>query len=123
MQERAASLGYDWPDVEGVIDKLEEEAIELVEADGPAERAEELGDLLLVIVNLGRKLGVDAEAALRAASRKFAARFATVERLAADQGRELRAMTFEELDDLWDAAKREERSGRNGSGSAREDRP
>jgi tetrapyrrole methylase family protein/MazG family protein len=106
IQERAASLGYDWPDVEGVIDKLEEEAVELLSAETADERREEFGDLLLVIVNLGRKLGIDAEAALRAASAKFAGRFARVERLAA--GRRFDEMTFEELDELWDAAKREE---------------
>jgi tetrapyrrole methylase family protein/MazG family protein len=106
IQERAASLGYDWPDVAGVIDKLEEEALELLAADGEAERREEFGDLLLVIVNLGRKLGVDAEAALRSANAKFAGRFARVERLA--DGRPLATMTFDELDELWARAKREE---------------
>ena len=106
IQERAASLGYDWPDVEGVIDKLEEEALELLAADGEAERHEEFGDLLLVIVNLGRKLGVDAEAALRSANAKFAGRFARVERLAEE--RPLNTMTFDELDVLWDRAKLEE---------------
>ena len=108
MQERAAALGYDWPDVEGVLDKLEEETIELLQATTPAEREEELGDLLLVIVNLGRKLGVDAEAALRSASRKFAGRFARVEHLAEQQGVALTALSFAELDELWLAAKREE---------------
>jgi tetrapyrrole methylase family protein / MazG family protein len=106
IQERAASLGYDWPDVEGVIDKLEEEALELLAADGEAARREEFGDLLLVMVNLGRKLGVDAEAALRSANAKFAGRFARVERLADD--RPLSGMTFDELDVLWARAKREE---------------
>ncbi len=105
MQERAASLGYDWPDMEGVIDKLEEEAVELLQATDQRQREEEYGDLLLVVVNLGRKLGIDAEAALRAASRKFGRRFARVERLAAEQGVELRALAFEELDDLWRTAK------------------
>ena len=80
MQGRAAALGYDWPDLEGVIDKVAEEASELLAADGHAERVEEYGDLLFVIVNLGRKLGIDPEASLRAASRKFASRFARVER-------------------------------------------
>jgi MazG family protein len=110
MQERAASLGYDWPDVEGVIDKLEEEALELLAAEGPEARHEEFGDLLLVIVNLGRKLGIDAEAALRAANAKFARRFARVERLAG--GKRLADMTFEDLDLLWQAAKREEETAR-----------
>ena len=105
IQERAASLGYDWPDIEGVIDKLEEETVELLEATDQAERAEEFGDLLLVVVNLGRKLGVDAEAALRGASRKFGRRFAHVERLAAERGVTLAMLSFEELDDLWREAK------------------
>ena len=107
MQARAAALGYDWPDVEGVIEKLEEEAVELLEAEDDAQRTEEFGDLLLVLVNLARKLNIDAEAALRAANRKFARRFALVERYAAERGRSLDRMTFDELDELWDAAKAE----------------
>jgi tetrapyrrole methylase family protein/MazG family protein len=114
MQGRAAALGYDWPDVEGVIDKLGEEAVELLEARTDAERAEEFGDLLLVLVNLARKLGVDAESALRDGNAKFARRFASVERLAAERGRTLDRMTFEELDELWDLAKAEERAGARG---------
>jgi len=105
MQERAASLGYDWPTVDGVLDKVTEEATELAAARDDGERHEELGDLLMVLVNLGRKLGIDAEAALRAASAKFAARFAEVERLAAARETDLRDMSFEQLDELWDAAK------------------
>ncbi|HEX5466637.1 MAG TPA: nucleoside triphosphate pyrophosphohydrolase [Candidatus Limnocylindrales bacterium] len=110
MQDRAAGLGYDWPDLEGVIDKVEEEAVELLEAASPEARREEFGDLLMVLVNLGRKLGLDAEAALRAASGKFAARFATVERLAAAEGQELRELDMEQLDRLWQQAKQEERA-------------
>jgi tetrapyrrole methylase family protein/MazG family protein len=108
MQARAAALGYDWPDVEGVIEKVEEEAVELLEAEDRATRTEEYGDLLLVLVNLARKLEIDAEGALRAANRKFARRFARVERYAAQRGRSLDRMTIEELDELWDAAKAEE---------------
>ncbi len=114
MQGRASALGYDWPDVEGVIEKLEEEAVELLEARTDAERTEEFGDLLLVLVNLGRKLGVDAESALRAGNAKFARRFALVERFAEERGRALDTMTFEELDELWDRAKAVERT--TGSG-------
>jgi ATP diphosphatase len=108
MQARAASLGYDWPDLEGVIDKIAEEASELLAAQDAVERREEYGDLLFVMVNMGRKLGIDPEASLRAASRKFAARFARVERLADEQGLQLRALGLDALDDLWQEAKREE---------------
>ncbi len=108
MQARAASLGYDWPDLEGVIDKVAEEATELLGADAPAHRAEEYGDLLFVLVNLGRKLGIDPEAALRAASRKFARRFARVERLAEERQVRLKALGLDELDGLWQEVKREE---------------
>jgi tetrapyrrole methylase family protein/MazG family protein len=108
MQGRAAGLGYDWPDLEGVIDKIAEEASELLAATDARERDEEFGDLLFVIVNLGRKLGIDPEASLRAASRKFASRFARVERLAESRGLELRAMGLDGLDELWQEAKLEE---------------
>ena len=105
MQERAASLGYDWPDVEGVIDKVEEEAVELLEAATPEARREEFGDLLMVLVNLARRLDIDAEGALRAASQKFAARFAIVERLARADGEALGDLSPERLDALWRQAK------------------
>ncbi len=110
MQERAASIGYDWPDVEGVLGKVEEEIEELRDARDARERAEELGDLLFVLVSVSRKLGIDAEAGLRAANEKFRRRFRTVERLAAEQGVALRDLEFEALDTLWDAAKAEERA-------------
>ena len=112
MQGRAASLGYDWPDLEGVIDKIAEEASELLAAEDAEHRREEFGDLLFVMVNLGRKLGIDAEAALRSASRKFASRFARVERLADEQGLQLRALGLDALDELWQDAKREEAASR-----------
>jgi tetrapyrrole methylase family protein/MazG family protein len=105
MQERAASLGYDWPSVEGVLDKVAEEAAEVAAAGDDRARHEELGDLLLVVVNLARRLDIDAEAALRSASAKFAGRFAQVERLAAERQVELRSLTLDELDELWHAAK------------------
>lgn len=108
MQARAASLGYDWPDIEGVIDKVAEEATELLRADEPAHRAEEYGDLLFVLVNLARKLDIDPEAALRAASRKFARRFAGVERIAEERQVQLKALGLDELDELWQEVKRAE---------------
>lgn len=105
MQERAASLGYDWPSVDGVLEKVQEESAELAAARDDGERRDEFGDLLMVLVNLGRKMDIDAEAALRAASAKFAARFAHVERLAAARDAELKDMSFDQLDELWKEAK------------------
>jgi tetrapyrrole methylase family protein/MazG family protein len=109
MQERAANLGYDWPSIDGVLDKVREEVGELVEAPDDDARAEELGDLLFVLVNVGRKTGIEVEAALRSANEKFRRRFRHVERSAAAQGVALRDLSFEELDALWDAAKAHER--------------
>ncbi len=109
MQERAANLGYDWPSIDGVLDKVREEVGELVEAPDAASRAEELGDLLFVLVNVGRKTGIEVEAALRSANDKFRRRFRHVERSAASRGVALRDLSFEELDALWDAAKAHER--------------
>jgi MazG family protein len=110
MQERAANLGYDWPSIDGVLDKVAEEAGELRRAADDAEWSEEFGDLLFVLVNLARRRGVEAEAAVRAANAKFRRRFASVERRAAAQGVALRDLEFEALDALWDAAKAEERT-------------
>ncbi len=105
MQERAASLGYDWPDLAGVVDKMQEETRELLDAADPERRREELGDLLMVTVNLGRKLGIDGEAALRSACAKFARRFGQVERLAAAREVSLTELSPDELDELWQEAK------------------
>jgi MazG family protein len=110
MQERAANLGYDWPSIEGVLDKVTEEADELRRAANDAERSEEFGDLLFVLVNVARRRGIEAEAAVRAANQKFRRRFASVERSAAAQGVALRDLDFAALDALWDAAKAEERT-------------
>jgi tetrapyrrole methylase family protein / MazG family protein len=110
MQERAANLGYDWPSIDGVLDKVAEEADELREAASDAATAEEFGDLLFVLVNVARRRGIEAEAAVRAANAKFRRRFASVERGAAAQGVALRDLDFAALDVLWDAAKAEEKT-------------
>jgi MazG family protein len=108
MQERAANLGYDWPSIEGVLDKVTEELAELRAAGTDAEWAEEFGDLLFVLVNVARRHGIESEAALRAANVKFRRRFRSVERQAAEQGVALRDLDFAALDELWHAAKAEE---------------
>jgi uncharacterized protein YabN with tetrapyrrole methylase and pyrophosphatase domain len=112
MQERAAALGYDWPSIDGVLDKVAEELAELASAESDAERREEFGDLLLVVVNAARKSGIDAEAALRSANGKFRRRFRSVERMASERGVVLRDLDFDGLDQLWDAAKLEEQAAR-----------
>ena len=108
MQERAANIGYDWPSIDGVLDKVTEELAELREAATDAERREEFGDLLMVLVNVARKEGIEAEAALRAANDKFRRRFRVVERLAAERRVALRDLDFDALDELWDRAKVED---------------
>jgi ATP diphosphatase len=106
LQKRAARVGFDWQEAPPVLDKLEEEASELREALAAGDSLaveEEMGDLLFTCVNLSRHLGVDAEAALRRASAKFEARFATMERLAGDLS--LAELDSEELEALWQRAK------------------
>ncbi len=115
MTQKAAGVGFDWPEPAAVLDKLAEEAGELREAlarpaPDRAALTEELGDLLFTAVNLGRKLGIDPDAALAGTNAKFRRRFAHIEeRLAAD-GRNLADVGLEELDRLWDEAKAGKRS-------------
>jgi ATP diphosphatase len=108
IQEKAATVGFDWPRAEGVVDKLDEEVRELhvaVDSGEPAHIREELGDVLFTIVNLARRLGVDAEAALRAANAKFRERFASMERMAGGGATALAGRSLEDLDVLWKRAK------------------
>jgi ATP diphosphatase len=108
LQKRAARVGFDWPNVALVVDKIAEEAAELVEARDeltPDKVAEEYGDLLFVMANLGRHLGVDPEEALRAANAKFTRRFGAVEDALAAKGRTPAQSDLAEMDALWDAAK------------------
>ncbi|MBN1427879.1 MAG: nucleoside triphosphate pyrophosphohydrolase [Anaerolineae bacterium] len=105
--ERAARVGFDWPSEQGVIDKVREELDELLEAVTPEERLHEIGDLLFVIAVWARWLKLNPEDALRAANRRFYERFALVERRAGQMGRSLREMSLEEMDVLWNEAKRQ----------------
>ena len=109
MQEKVARVGFDWPRIEGVIEKAREEFEELVAAEGERDTGrvfEEMGDLLFAIVNVSRFLGVQPEEALQATCRKFRERFEHIERRAAEMGRSLQDMTLQEMDQLWDEAKR-----------------
>jgi MazG family protein len=109
LQERAASVGFDWPDVEGPLAKVREEIAEIEEelSDGASgERLkDEIGDLLFAVVNLARKAGVDPSNALDAANRKFRDRFERVEHLAAERGIDVGTAGLESLDELWDEVK------------------
>ncbi len=113
LQQRAASVGFDWQEIGPVFDKLHEEIEELRQAlarGGPQEAIEEeLGDLLFVCVNLARHAGVDPERALRQANRKFERRFAHIERRLREQGREPSDTPLAVMDALWDEAKEEGR--------------
>lgn len=107
-QDRAARVGFDWPLVDGVLDKILEEVEEIKRATNEEELSEELGDLFFVLVNLARWKKIDAESALRETNLKFKRRFAYVERGAKQQGRSLSDLTLEEMDALWDEAKSKE---------------
>lgn len=105
IQHKVAKVGFDWPNVTGVYEKLREEIAELQAAITPAERQAELGDLLFVIVNLARWLGVDAESALREANLRFDRRFREVERLAVERQLDLSQMDLAAMDVLWQEVK------------------
>jgi ATP diphosphatase len=112
LQNRAARVGFDWPSTDQVLDKLVEEAREVVEARDTlthAELTEEIGDLLFVMANLARHLKVDPEAALRAANQKFTRRFARIEDWLSEQGRTPADSDLAEMDALWNRAKAEEK--------------
>lgn len=109
VDARAAEAGYDWPDAEGARGKVDEELRELDRAleDGDAEGAErELGDVLLALVSFARKRGLDPRRALGGALSRFSARFGWAERRAAERGERLEDLSPEQLDALWNEAKR-----------------
>jgi nucleoside triphosphate diphosphatase len=112
LQNRAARVGFDWPDAGHVLDKIVEEAGELAEArdlHDPDKMEDEFGDLLFVMANLARHLGVDPEAALRRTNAKFIRRFEAVEARLTAIGKKPQDSDLEEMDALWDAVKRDER--------------
>ncbi len=109
---RAAATGFDWPSATEVLDKIEEEIGEVRETLEQKERErqeEELGDLLFAVTNLARKLGIEPEAALRAANRKFTTRFGAMQERLESRGRALGEATLDEMEHAWQAVKRGER--------------
>jgi ATP diphosphatase len=106
-------VGFDWPSAQNVLAKIAEESAELVEARDTLtqdEVEEEFGDLLFVMANLGRHLGVEPEAALRRTNAKFTRRFKAVEAKLAERGKRAEDSNLEEMDAFWDAVKAEEKA-------------
>lgn len=106
IQGRARRVGFDWPDIDGPLEKLTEEVREFAAAEGASDREDEFGDVLFVVANIAQRLGIDAEQALRRANEKFRRRFGRVEALAGERAIDLRELDLAGLDALWDEAKR-----------------
>ena len=106
IQRRVAQVGFDWEDIEGVIDKLAEEVGEFKQSS-EEQRAREFGDLLFTLVNIARRLGVDSEAALREANKRFYRRFSCMEELCRQRGVNFADLSFDEQNSLWEEAKKQ----------------
>jgi len=111
VQKRVARVGFDWESLDGVIDKLVEEIGELRQAGSQEQQAHEFGDLLFTLVNIARRMGIDAEAALRKTNQRFYRRFSRMEEICRQRGLNLRELSLDEQDVLWEEAKGEERPG------------
>jgi MazG family protein len=113
LQQRAATVGFDWDSAPKVVEKIAEEAAEIAEAQmsgaAPERLQDEIGDLLFAVANLARHLGVDPETALRSTNAKFIRRFSQIEKALAAQNRTLAQASLDEMEALWQAAKAEER--------------
>ena len=106
VQRRVAEVGFDWKDVDGVIDKLVEEVREFRQAEAGQRRAEEFGDLLFTLVNVARREGIDSETALREANERFVRRFQFMEDVCRQRGLAFAKLSFDEQNQLWEEAKR-----------------
>lgn len=111
MQEKAAAAGFDWPDVEPAVDKLEEEVEEFkaaLQQKQSEEMENEIGDILFSIVNISRKMGFDAESSLKRTIRKFEKRFKMIEEYHDKNGKNMQDSSLEQLDEIWELAKKTE---------------
>ncbi len=106
IQRRAAWVGFDWEDISGIIDKLAEEVGEFQRAESQEEKASEFGDLLFTLANIALRMGIDAEAALRGANRRFYERFSYMEKLCRERGLKFAELSFDEQNALWAEAKK-----------------
>jgi tetrapyrrole methylase family protein/MazG family protein len=107
LQVRAARIGFDWTDIEGVFDKVREELGELQKEESKERRTEEMGDLLFSLVNLAQWMGINAEEALRRANDKFIGRFTSMERAIVERGGKLRGMSVDDMEQVWQEIKRQ----------------
>lgn len=105
VQNKAAKVGFDWKDINQILNKVEEEIKELKEAKTKEEIKHEFGDILIALVNLGRHLSIDAEEALHEATDRMVSRFQYIEKKAKEQGKKLEDMSLEEMDKYWEEAK------------------
>ena len=118
LTARAARVGFDWPDASAVLDKLAEETAELkaeLPAADPGRLADEVGDMLFVLANLARKLGLDPEQCLQGANRKFIRRFTSMEQRLASDGKAPGDVTLAEMEEIWQRSKAAERTEKPGS--------
>jgi len=106
IQRRVVQVGFDWENIDGVIDKLAEEVSEFKRADSQERRVWEFGDLLFTLANIARRLGVDLEAALRQANRRFYHRFSYMEELCRQRGLNFSELSFDDQNALWEEAKK-----------------
>lgn len=107
IQSRAARVGFDWEDIEGIIDKLAEEVGEIKRAESQEQKAQEFGDLLFTLANIARRLGIDLESALRESNRKFYQRFTCMEKVCRQRGVDFSKLSFDEQNALWEEVKGE----------------
>ncbi len=110
IQGRARKIGFDWPGMEGPIEKVREEVIEFAQAENAADRSDEFGDILFVLCGIAQRLDIDAEAALRGSNARFRQRFELVERFTAAAGRPMTEMPIEVIEAMWQRAKKEIRN-------------
>jgi tetrapyrrole methylase family protein/MazG family protein len=108
FQSRAARVGFDWPEIDGVLEKIQEEILEVQKATDIDELTDELGDLFFALVNLARWKKIDAESALRSTNRKFKKRFSYIERKITESGKQMKDVSLEDMEAFWQAAKLQE---------------
>ena len=106
VQSRVARVGFDWADIDGVIDKLVEEVGEFKRTESLEQREMEFGDLLFTLANIARRLGIDSEAALRGANKRFRRRFSAMEEVCQERGVDFSELSFDEQNALWEEAKK-----------------